>query len=657
MNKIYFFFLIFNCFVFAQVPLSKDSLEIFLKIKPKDTLYVLALNEYAFLYVQDGDYEKVYTIISQMDALSHKLNYGTGFYKTVNMKVVVEFSKQNPEKAMTYFFQCNDIIKKYKLEKQYFQNSLNNISIIYDQLGDRENATKYALQLINYQEKNKLHPLKTSPYDQIGDNLKFYKKYDEALAYYNKSLAIETQYKNYSGMAIAENKLANVYEDLKQYKKAIDHLKKGLQYAEKIDYKLLQTDLLTNIGRLYQKEKNFNDAEKYLLRSEKICRELDANKSLKNVCQNLGDLYDEKGDDHAALKYYLEAFEISKNIKDPESSYFINDTLSKFYFKKGDFKKAYLHQQESAKAKDSIFKIETLQNTENLLRKYEANKKQQEIKSLTAQNTIKSLKLINANKQKWYLISGSTLLAIIGGMLFYQSRNRKKTGEKLKILNADLQEANKIKARFFSILNHDLRNPVSNLIHFLHLQKEHPELLDEDTRKKMELKITSGAENLLYSMESILLWGKGQMENFKPQPKKILISSLFEDTERYFSDVQNLDIIFESIGNEEVVTDEDYLKTIIRNLTGNAIKATANIKNPKIIWKAWNENQDYYLSISDNGTGADEEKFRALYDDTYVTGIQSGLGLHLIRDLAKIIHCTIDVHTKPMEGTTFTLKL
>ncbi|WP_438499039.1 hypothetical protein, partial [Listeria monocytogenes] len=92
------------------------------------------------------------------------------------------------------------------------------------------------------------------------------------------------------------------------------------------------------------------------------------------------------------------------------------------------------------------------------------------------------------------------LVGIIGLLLFRQNQNRKKTNQKLQVLNQELDEANKIKARFFSILNHDLRSPISNLIHFLHLQKENPELLDEETAARMQTKIISGAENLLSSM-------------------------------------------------------------------------------------------------------------------------------------------------------------
>jgi tetratricopeptide (TPR) repeat protein len=69
------------------------------------------------------------------------------------MRGVVEYTKQRPEKAMKHFLKCNEIFQRYKLPNKIFQNSLNNIGIIYAQMGDRENATKFAIQLIEFQEK------------------------------------------------------------------------------------------------------------------------------------------------------------------------------------------------------------------------------------------------------------------------------------------------------------------------------------------------------------------------------------------------------------------------------------------------------------------------------------------------------------------------
>jgi signal transduction histidine kinase len=259
------------------------------------------------------------------------------------------------------------------------------------------------------------------------------------------------------------------------------------------------------------------------------------------------------------------------------------------------------------------------------------------------------------------------LLGIIGVLFFYQSRNRKKNNQKLRILNSELDKANRAKAQFFSILSHDLRGPVSNLVLFLHLQKESPEMLTEESIKRMQEKTINGAENLLTSMEDILQWSKSQMGIFKPQPKEVELNSLFEDIKIHFLSEEKVKIIFLNPDNLIIFTDEDYLKTIIRNLTGNAIKSSNFLAlsqatpdkyyEPTIVWKTWQENNLIFLSITDNSQGATHEKFKALYSDKEVTGINSGLGLHLIRDLAKAIDCDISVDSKIGVGTTILLVL
>jgi signal transduction histidine kinase len=104
------------------------------------------------------------------------------------------------------------------------------------------------------------------------------------------------------------------------------------------------------------------------------------------------------------------------------------------------------------------------------------------------------------------------------------------------------------------------------------------------------------------------------------------------------------------------MTDQDYLKTILRNLTGNAVNVLEKIKDPIIIWEAYTENNFIFLSIIDNGKGATIKQFRALYDESEVVGIKSGLGLHLIRDLAKAINCEVKVETNDGNSTRIILK-
>jgi signal transduction histidine kinase len=156
-------------------------------------------------------------------------------------------------------------------------------------------------------------------------------------------------------------------------------------------------------------------------------------------------------------------------------------------------------------------------------------------------------------------------------------------------------------------------------------------------------------------MEDLLLWSKGQMERFEPRNTQFLVREIFEDTQRYFAS-EKIKIKFKNDQNLEAFTDKDYLKTIIRNLTGNALKALSETSNPSIVWTAFEQDEQVVFSITDNGPGADQSEFKALYDENEIVGVKSGLGLHLIRDLAKVINCEITVNSKSNLGTTFTLK-
>ncbi len=346
------------------------------------------------------------------------------------------------------------------------------------------------------------------------------------------------------------------------------------------------------------------------------------------------------------------AYEFDKN-----SFIVINQLLSESYAELGDWKQAYQFHLIYNKANEALLQESAKQSIANAEGKYQNHYKQEKINALSTENTLKNLQIENTKRQQIYLTIGFLLVLIITSLLYRQNQIRKKTNKRLQLLNAELDQANKVKTRFFSILNHDLRSPVANLIHFLHLQKENPELLDEESKVRLENKTITGAENLLNSMEDILLWCKGQMENFEPQPKTIAVAMLFEDLASHFSSEERVKITFENNQNLQLTIDENYLKTIIRNLTANAIKALEKTPNATILWKAWQENGQNYLSVTDNGPGGTQEKFKALYDEKEVVGIKTGLGLHLIRDLAKAINCKITVETFENEGTKFTLSL
>ena len=514
------------------------------------------------------------------------------------------FLKGDNAICLEYSFKSLSIYENLK-DKKSIANQLNNIASTYIALGDNNNAriymTKAKEALEEKTEQNAALPIDNkTPIHQI-----------------NQTLNTEPSGDFDTNKAEIYLKKGTILSNQKKWKEAENNIQKSILEAKKLGYTNKVALAITILGDLYLKIFNENQDKKTL----------------------------EKAKDN-----YTKALEIYNQINDKHSISINLKKLSDVEQKLGNIKKALEYNTKYSVYRDSIFNDKTKNTITHI-------EDQREIELKNRQIKINKLELEAKEKQKWFYISGIFLLVIIGSLLFHQSYNRKKNNQKLRQLNSQLEEANRIKTRFFGILNHDLRSPVANLIHFLHLQKENPEILNQETKERLQNKTISGAENLLSSMEDILLWSKGQMENFKPQPKKITVKQLFEDNKKVFSGYQNITFEYHNPENIEIFTDENYLKTILRNLTSNSINVFSTTENPTIIWKAWQEKNKTYLSITDNGPGSEKEKFRALYDETEVVGIKSGLGLHLIRDLAKAINCEISVNSIQSEGTTFVISI
>jgi signal transduction histidine kinase len=248
--------------------------------------------------------------------------------------------------------------------------------------------------------------------------------------------------------------------------------------------------------------------------------------------------------------------------------------------------------------------------------------------------------------------------------LYWQSRSRKKANaalqkanRELEAANRELEEANHVKARFFGILSHDLRGPVAHLLHFLEIQKKAPHLLAGGQQESQRQQITDSAENLLNTMEGMLLWSKQQMQSFRPIPKNTPVDELFDYLQKFFTEPGPVSLMFRAAGNLTVFTDENYLRVIMQNLTSNAIKALKDRPDATIEWNAKNEGGNTVLSIADNGPGLPSEHAEKLYEESVAENARDGFGLHIIRDLAKAIHCQLDVKSEPGKGTIFSLIL
>ena len=591
--------------------------------------------------------------------------------------------ENNYPKALDYYQKAarvNETLKNDLVAASIYVN----MGVIYSELKNYELALKYFQTGLSLNEKIDNGLGVAGGLGNIGNVYFNSKNYEKALVFYKKSLDKYIAINDKTGIAMEYGNIASIYIELKDYTQSFKNYSKSLEIYQEIKNKKGISVSLGGIGKNYLEQENYKEALAFAKEANSLAASINVQNVQKETLENMSKIYEKLGNIDSAFISYKKFIEIKDNIDNENNRKQISRLEIQYEFdnKETAYKNNQLlaneklNQQqlmlalnksklnESNKERDLVrlnyLKTQSELNVEQARKKIREKQMafaEKEIQVKQKEIELNNLTIAAKEKQKWFLLTGLGLLGIIGGLLFFQNQNRRKINEKLQILNAELNQANQIKTKFFAILNHDLRSPLANLIFFLQLQKENPEMLDAESRKRIQEKTTSGAENLLASMEDILLWSKGQMTNFKPQPQIIAIDTIFEDMQKHFSGEEKVKISFENPQHIQTYTDENYLKTIIRNLTGNAIKATEKAINPAVIWKAWQENNQTFLSITDNGFGGTDDDFRALYDDKEVVGIKTGLGLHLIRDLAETIGCKISVESHSGSGTIFTLMI
>lgn len=663
-NLFFCLFLLCCSLVLSQEILSKkeeDSIQKIINQIPDKKQKVNFLNELFSEQNESTGFRSI-PLMEYSLHLSKDISYQKGIAEAYHNLAFYYGEHHNFIKSIEYYDLSAGILRKIPDQKG-LAKVYKKTGMIYFSLGDYSKSLEYLNLSLGLNNQSGDLREEAILYNYIGLVFQNQKMYDKALLYQQKSLKIYQGFtekerfegEDYIGLLINTGR---TFSAMKDYENAIKYFNIALEEADRLGNNNLKSISYNNLGFVQEEFLNYDQAEFYYHKALQLGK---ATKNLRMQAYGYGDL----GTIHFKQaeissgnrdKLNLSITELEKStsffnqMKEWDAYQEYMGILSEAYYVSGNYKKAYDTRETQILYKDSISGNE---KEKEFLRKelnFEYSRKQDSIKMAGEKEiAIRETTLKEKEKQTWLLLAGFIVASILGVLLFYQNRLRKKKNE-------ELDEANRTKTRFFNILNHDLRSPVSNLLQFLYIQKETPGLMSEEDKNNIQNETISSTENLLATMEDLLLWSKSQMENFKPNPKNIVVKKLFEEVHLNYSDNLNgVSLQFKNPENIKIFTDKNYLKTIIRNLTSNAIKALANTSDPEIIWKAQKEKEKTVISITDNGPGGTDEKFRALYDDKYVVGIKTGLGLHLVRDMAKAIHCRVIVKTELGKGTTISL--
>ncbi|WP_297101098.1 two-component regulator propeller domain-containing protein [uncultured Draconibacterium sp.] len=241
----------------------------------------------------------------------------------------------------------------------------------------------------------------------------------------------------------------------------------------------------------------------------------------------------------------------------------------------------------------------------------------------------------------------------------------KEQNEVITAKNKELNELNRTKDKFFSIIGHDLRNHFNIIIGFsenLLMSFKNMDAADQERHISNIYKSSIQANDLL---GNLLTWARLQRNAITFNPEPINVSAKIRELLRFHDEAaMKKNILIEVYAKEELVASADVnmFSTIVRNLLANAIKFTHN--DGEIAISVLKENNWCTVKIEDNGVGIAEDKLKSIFsiESTEVTrGTNgekgTGLGLVLCKEFVEKHGGKISVESQVGKGSKFMFTL
>jgi signal transduction histidine kinase len=240
-----------------------------------------------------------------------------------------------------------------------------------------------------------------------------------------------------------------------------------------------------------------------------------------------------------------------------------------------------------------------------------------------------------------------------------------KTNERLVKSEEELQQINSTKDKFFSIIAHDIKNPLGGLITITDLVKaDFDSMPDKEKRELFE--IVNKSSHQLYSLlENLLHWSRSQTGRIPVKPVELKINELVESNfELLKPNAERKNIMTLNLCNQnhKVNADKEMITLVIRNLISNAVKFTR--EGGKISVSSALKEGMVEICIEDNGIGISKTDIQKLFridvqfsqnGTNNETG--TGLGLILCKEFIQKNQGKIRVESEPGVGSKFIFSL
>lgn len=578
--------------------------------------------------------------------LAESINDKHYISKSLNFISVIYRDQGEYEKSLKYANRGLDVasLANDKVELAY---SYNNISTIYRLMGNYPDAIEKLYKALNIFES--INDSTGLAYCYYNLGLVYLKQgnLDKASENFNKTFQIRERIGDVEGKSKALGRLAETYLKMNQDKKALEIFNQVEKIYDSLSDQRSLIVIRTGIAEIFKKKKDYKRAIEEREKALNLSRKIEDVIGIVDNLSELGNLYAILRDYSKAKKYLDEAKALSDKYNSIELKINTYKNLTEYYESQSNFIDAYKTLKMLNTFKDSINLREKKTAVSEVESAYQIAKREKENLFLKAEYEKQELRTK-------YIILVIVLLLILTFTLFVLYRNHKKTSQKLTELNAT-------KDKFFSIIAHDLKNPITSQFGLTSILIEEFNNMSNEEKLEIIKAIDNAGKQTYKLLENLLYWARTQTGGLEVNPQKLNLNNLILEVisllkEQAYS--KKIKIEYEEKPESFIYADEEMVKTVLRNLISNAIKFTYAGGTIKI--NIDEKNKFKIVSVKDNGIGIEKNLIENIFRIDKVSTTKgtdgekgTGLGLILCKEFIEKNNGKIWVESEIDKGTTF----
>lgn len=227
------------------------------------------------------------------------------------------------------------------------------------------------------------------------------------------------------------------------------------------------------------------------------------------------------------------------------------------------------------------------------------------------------------------------------------------------------RELNQIKTRFIHLVSHEFRTPLTAINASASFLKEWGPVVTKDKRERHFRNISSSLKRMNRMLDDVLFVNRHETKCLELKPVEQTIvpfcEQLIDETNSIFPG-RKINFSSDMSPDQSFPIDPDLMVHILQNLFSNAMKFSSP-ECPVNFSVDLDEAGEYLVwNLSDCGRGIRVEDHEAVFEP-FRRGTNSenikgtGLGLYIVKRAVERHGGTIDFHSKPNEGTSFTVRI